>query len=186
MLRRIALPLVVTLVLGCGGAPQPAASPSDPGSAPADGKGAVDTGAAAATTAATAPSAPTPSTPAEKPPGDAGSVGRVVATDAPIATKITQDEILALVQKNADLFSRCYNIGVASTKGFRAKVTIKATVSPVGAVNAAEVLSSTAKNPKVDACVSDAFKKLTFTRPKGSGATVFTFPLSFDGVEQVQ
>jgi hypothetical protein len=59
-------------------------------------------------------------------------------------------------------------------------------VSPLGTVNAIEVLSSTTKSPKVDACVTDAFKKLTFARPAGSGATVFTFPMQFDPMQQVQ
>jgi outer membrane biosynthesis protein TonB len=187
MLRSIALPLMVALAAGCGAAPTPAGSTPDPGSTPAESKPAPDAaaGAGAATPAAAAAVA-TPAAAADKPAGDAATVGRVVATDAPIASKITQDDILALVQKNADLFGRCYTIGAAASKSFRAKVTIKATVSPLGAVNAVEVLSSTAKNPKVDACVSDAFKKLTFTRPAGSGATVFTFPLSFDGMEQVK
>ena len=39
---------------------------------------------------------------------------------------------------------------------------------------------------RVDACVVDGFKKLSFNRAAGSGATVITFPLSFDGMEQVQ
>ncbi len=124
---------------------------------------------------------------ADKGPSDpAAAVGKATAVDAPLNTKITRDDILALVQKSSDLFNRCYTLGAGGAKSFRAKVTIKATVSPVGAVNAVEVLSSTAKNPKVDACVGDAFKKLTFNRPKGSGATVFTFPMSFDGMDQVQ
>lgn len=188
MMRVAVLPLALVLVLGCGGGASPPAA--DPSAAPSDGKAAAGDGAAVSPAAAAAAAPPAVSTPPaqadSKPAGDAATVGRVVATDAPIATKITQDDVLALVQKNADLFGRCYTIGAAASKSFRAKVTIKATVSPLGAVNAVEVLSSTAKNPKVDACVSDAFKKLTFARPKGSGATVFTFPLSFDGMEQVQ
>lgn len=114
-------------------------------------------------------------------PGRAG-----VATDAPITTAITQDDVLALVQKNAESFNRCYTLGAGASKSYRAKVAVKATVGPTGAVNGVEVTSSTSKNPKVDACVVDAFKKLTFLRPKNSGTTTFTFPLSFDGLEQVQ
>ena len=105
--------------------------------------------------------------------------------DQTVATTITQGEILALVQKNADAFYRCYSVGAGGVKkGYTAKVKVKATVSPLGTVNAVEVLSSTTKSAKVDACVVDTFKKLTFVRPKGSGATVFTFPLSFDGIDQ--
>jgi TonB family protein len=118
-------------------------------------------------------------------PAGAPSPGKAVASDAPIVTKITQDDILALVNSHMDIFNRCYTLGAGTSKSYRAKVTVKATVSPTGSVTAVEVLDSTAKNPKVDACVGDGFKKLTFERPKGSGATVFTFPLSFDGIVQV-
>ncbi len=95
--------------------------------------------------------------------------------------------MLAAVQKSSDAFFACYSLGAGGKKkDYRAKVTIKATVSPTGAVNAVEILSSTTKSAKVDACVGEAFKKLTFNRPQGSGATVFTFPLSFDGMAQTQ
>jgi len=184
MPHRITVALPLAFILGCAATPSaepaqtPAPASADSPSTPAE---------------APAPKAP-PSSPTDaKPPSptdtkkadEAPPAGRAAPADAPISTKITQDEILSLVQKSSDLFNRCYTIGAGASKSFRAKVTIKATVSPVGTVSAAEVVNSTAKNPKVDACVSDAFKKLTFPRPKGSGATVFTFPMNFDGLEQV-
>jgi hypothetical protein len=188
MLRRTVLALPLVLFLGCAPA-APAASPGAPPPAEAESTPAtrsLETAPPASPAVAAAP-APAPDS-AKK--GDASPPppppGRAVATDAPISTKITQDDILALVQKNTDAFYRCYTLGAGATKSYRAKVTVKATVSPVGAVNAVDVVNSTAKNPKVDACVVDAFKKLVFTRAPGSGATVFTFPLSFDGMEQVQ
>ena len=123
---------------------------------------------------------------ASQPPPSPSTVGRAATTDANIITKISQDDILALVNKNSDVFYRCYGIGAGASKSWRAVVTIKATVSPSGSVTAIDVVSSTTKNPKVDACVTDGFKKLTFTRPAGSGATVFTFPMQFEPMQQVQ
>ena len=194
MLRRIVFAVPLALVsaalgcaaLGCGAAPPPAAATSpEPTMAPSatatEGRSDAATKPAAAAAEAPRPqgdSGPAPSSPA---PGRAG-----VATDAPIVTTITQNDVLALVQKNAESFNRCYTLGAGASKSYRAKVTVKATVGPTGVVNGVEVTSSTSKNPRVDACVVDAFKKLTFARPKGSGTTTFTFPLSFDGLEQVQ
>lgn len=106
--------------------------------------------------------------------------------DAPLAGNITQNDVMAQVTKNMELFNRCYALGAGTSKSWRAKVTVKATVGPSGAVGSAEIVQSTAKNPKVDACVVEAFKKLSFPRPPGAGATTFTFPLSYDGMEQVQ
>jgi len=48
------------------------------------------------------------------------------------------------------------------------------------------VLSSTTKNPKVDACVKDAFKKIKFPAPKNAGTSVITFPIQFAGLEEVK
>jgi len=185
-MHRFALILPLAFALGCGGSAPPPAAATETGSAPAAASPAAAGAAPAAAAAAAAPAAAPAA--ADKAPGDAaGSVGKATATDAPINTKISQDDVLALVNKNADAFFACYTLGAGSKKkDYKAKVTIKATVSPTGAVNAVEVLTSTTKNAKVDACVSDAFKKLTFNRPAGSGATVFTFPLSFDGMAQTQ
>jgi hypothetical protein len=187
MLRRTVLALslaTVLAVLGCGAAP--AAVPAQSGATPPADAAPGAAGASPASATTPPPGQDNGNTKAEKTDASPPPVSRAVATDAPITTKITQDDILALVQKNTDAFYRCYSLGAGTAKkSYRAKVTVRATVSPVGAVNAVDVVSSTAKNPKVDACVIDAFKKLTFTRAPGSGATVFTFPLSFDGMEQV-
>ena len=182
MARIVALTLPLAFAFGCASS-QPAASP---GAGPSDtGKPSTGDAAPPGTAAVTAPAAG--SAPDADKKADTAAAKGPAASDAPINTPITQEEVLALVQKNADAFYRCYTVGAGGAKkGYKAKVKVKATVSPAGVVNAVEVLSSTTKSAKVDACVVDNFKKLTFTRPKGSGATVFTFPLSFDGMEQVQ
>lgn len=132
--------------------------------------------------------ADTPATGAPAEGGKPAAIGRATAstTDAPLTSNITQDAVIAQVAKSSDAFNRCYALGAGASKTWRAKVTVKATVGPTGTVNSIDVTSSTAKNPKVDACVAEAFKKLVFPRPKNAGTTTFTFPLSFDGMEQVQ
>jgi len=182
MLRRSALVLLpLSLALGCGGAaaPPPATPPAE---APASD--------ATRGLQLLPDTKPAPEKPADNRKEDAASggplaPGRAVATDAPIVTQITEDDILALVNKNAEAFYRCQRLGAGASKSWRATVTIKATVSPLGTVTAIEVASSTTRSPKVDACVTDAFKKLTFARPAGSGATVFTFPMHFDPMQPV-
>jgi hypothetical protein len=176
------LALAATL-LGCsGGTTPPAAPPTDvPAVATAEAVGASvakpagkDDKPADAAKPMAAASPPPPPAPA-----------KASVSDAPILGNITQADILAAVNKHGDTFNRCYSIGAGSSKTYTAKITVKATVGPTGVVNTVEVVASTAKNPKVDACVVDAFKTIAFNRAPGSGATVFTFPLSFDG-EQTQ
>ena len=185
MIPRALLACPLALVLGCGAAPAAPAAPSP-----------VEPGAITPAAADALPAQPTlgvlkdadrgapQKTPEPPPPG---AVARAAAspTDAPLTGTITQDEVMNQVGRSSDLFNRCYSLGAGASKSWRAKVTVKATVGPTGNVGAVDVVSSNAKNAKVDACVVDAFKKLQFPRAKGAGATTFTFPLSFEPMEQV-
>jgi outer membrane biosynthesis protein TonB len=171
------------LLLGCGGAAPPASAPASP-DAPAVSSPpppAAQTDLPKAADAAPAATSRATATAAAPPAGDAQPASATV--DAPLATGITQKDVLDQVQKHADTFDRCVAIGSAGAKGFRAKVTLKATIGPSGVVNAAEVASSNAKSTAFDACVLDAFKKLTFPRSKASGATMLMCPLSFDAAQ---
>jgi TonB family protein len=99
---------------------------------------------------------------------------------------LTQQEIRAVVLKHAELFDKCYLIGAGKSRDFVATVTVKATVAKSGTVTVTEVLKSTSKNPKVDACVADAFKQIKFPPPKGAATSVITFPIEFHGTEEVR
>ena len=48
-----------------------------------------------------------------------------------------------------------------------------------------EVTKSTANNPKVDACVAQAFKRVKFPAPADGATSVITFPITFNGLEVV-
>jgi outer membrane biosynthesis protein TonB len=176
-----ALALALAL-LGCGASPPPPAAPVQPEATPAVASPTAPPVAAQPDLPANADTAPASATKAAA----AGVQAASATTDAPLATGITQQDVLDQVQKHAELFDRCVSLGAKGVKSFRAKVTLKATIGPSGTVNAAEVASSTAKNAAVDACVLDAFKKLTFPRPKGSGATMLMCPLSFDAAQVAQ
>jgi TonB family protein len=184
MLRRIALVSPLLFLLGCGAASPPAETPPQPAEPAAKAAEAASTPAASAAAASPASAPPPAAEPRSV--GKATASGGGASTDAPIMTGLTQDQILDGVQKSANLFNGCYTLGAGKSKDFRATVKVKATVGPTGVVNAAEVLSSNAKNPKVDACVLEAFKKVKFPPPKGGGTAVITFPMNFDGAQQVQ
>lgn len=109
-----------------------------------------------------------------------------VVNTTPLSGKMTQQEIADILSKNAAYFNDCYTIGAGKGQEFKGTVTVKATIGPSGAVTVAEVVKSTAKNAKVDACVVTAFKKIKFPAPSNGGTTVITFPMEFQGVEQVK
>jgi TonB family protein len=200
--RSIALVSCLFLV-ACGGAPPPAAEAAR---APADPAG---TGAAAA--ASSSPGEGMPMLRQGAPPADDGHavttsppppphgsttatgkgkeerVGQaVVDTSEPISGKLTTADIGRILEKNGDVFGECYTLGAGGkTKDFKGVVTVKATIGPSGAVNQVDVTKSTANNVKVDACVREAFKKIKFPRPHDGATSVITFPISFNGVEQI-
>lgn len=105
--------------------------------------------------------------------------------DTPLGGKLSQAEIRKIVLAHGELFDRCYTIGAQGGIQFVAKVEIKAFLGPSGKANKTQVLKSTAKNPKVDECVADAFKQIQFPRPHEGATSVVTFPIEFQGAEQV-
>jgi TonB family protein len=158
---------------------------------------------ATATVAAEAPAAPTatalaaanPSLDSGKDKGnkDKGKGGTapgaaVVDTKEPlVGGTLSQEDVRKILEKSGEVFDDCYTLGAGGkTKEFIATIRVKATLGPTGAVNAAQVIQSTAKNPKVDACVSEAFKKIKFPAPKNAGTSVITFPITFGGLQEVR
>lgn len=181
------------LMVGCGGAPPPAAeAPRAPAessapAAPIDEVKKPDE----PETKPSAPPAPGAVPQGTAAPDGAGGkdkhVGQAVVETRPLAGKLTQDDIRRILEQNGDVFGDCYTLGAGGKlKNFKGVVTVKATIGPKGAVNQVDVTKSTANNTKVDACVRESFKKIKFPPPHDGATTVITFPISFNGVEQVQ
>jgi TonB family protein len=199
--RSIAL-VSCLLLVACGSAPPPAAegprAAADPsmGAAaaasaspemPAVGQGAAPSDHGTVLAAAPPPAPPPPPRSSTTSTGKEERVGQaVVDTSEPISGKLTQADIGRILEKNGDVFGDCYTLGAGGKmKDFKGVVTVKATIGPSGTVNQVDVTKSTANNPKVDACVRDSFKKIKFPKPRDGATSVITFPISFNGVEQV-
>lgn len=190
---------------GCGGAPPPSGTAGPNGSKEMEpgprGDGATATGGLsddkkageeqAADKGGTrgpgaSPPPPNPITSPGEPDNKTPHQAAVVDSgSAPLAGRLTQQEIGEILSKNAALFNDCYTIGAGKSQSFTGVVTVKATLGPSGSVTDAQVIKSTAKNQKVDTCVVQAFKKIKFPPPKDGGTSVITFPMEFEGVEQV-
>ncbi len=118
---------------------------------------------------------------------DKGVNQAVVESPEPLSGKLTQADIGRILEKNGDVFGDCYTLGAGGkNKDFKGVVTVKATIGPSGTVNQVDVTRSTANNAKVDTCVRDAFRKIKFPKPRDGATSVITFPISFNGVEQIQ
>lgn len=181
--RSIGLLASAFVLIACGSAPPPdPAAPSTGSVAPVASAAPEDSAAPAATAA---PSAIASAAPLESPaPAAAAVVPEKASAGTPLTGKISQKTIMDLVLKHGELFNDCYTIGAGGSKQFVATVTVKLSIGPTGIVNATQVVKSTAKNPKVDKCVADAFKKMPFP---ATGSTVpITFPMEFSGAEEIR
>ena len=182
-------------VVGCGSVPQPAADmPRVRSEAAAASASPVDKLERTPGSGAVVESLPPPTLQGAAAEGAAlpdkggrsGVNQAVVAPPEPLSGKLTQADIGRILESNGDVFGECYTLGAGGkTKDFKGIVTVKATIGPSGVVNQVDVTRSTAKNPKVDACVREAFKKIKFPHPRDGATSVITFPISFNGVEQV-
>lgn len=177
--------LAFTACSGAKDAGAPETAPADPASdsASAPGASALDV----TSTAEGEPSDEEGSVPATPgAPKESKPVGQAATTEGNLTGKLTQADILALVNEHNELFNDCYTIGAGDSQQFVATVTIKATIGPSGKVADTEIVKSTAKNPKVDDCVTTAFKKMPFPKPADGATTVITFPMKFEGAEEIQ
>jgi len=175
MIHRLCAPFGMLLFCAsaCGSTtPEPAPPPGETALAPEPAVSAPGAPSAAATDPAAQSSA-------------SAAAGSSAAPSEPETKELTgrmdQNQVRDILLKNGDLFNDCYTVGAGKGEQFVGTVTVRATVGPKGNVTDAKVVKSTAKNPKVDACVVEAFKKIKFPPPKDAAASIITFPMEFKG-----
>lgn len=193
-MRLTAMGLVLLGAAGCGGsAPPDAASPGSAssetpaGSEPSVGSAVGSTDGKDGKDEKSAELPGTPPVTGAPAPDKTGATPQNASVDGQALTgSLSKAEIRNIVIKHGELFDECYSIGAGKSNQFVATVTIKATIGPSGVVNETKVLGSNAKNVKVDQCVADAFKKIKFPVPSNGATSVITFPMEFQGAEQVK
>ena len=188
-MRLTAMAFVLLDAAGCGGsAPADPATPGSGVSSETPGGSEPSVGSAAVAPddkGAELPGAP-PATSAPSPDKTGATPQNAAVEGQALTGSLSKAEIRNIVTKHAELFDECYSIGAGKSMQFVATVTIKATIGPSGVVNETKVLGSNAKNAKVDQCVADAFKKIKFPVPSNGATSVITFPMEFQGAEQVK
>ena len=157
------------------GAPKPADArhrpktewQADPSTALSD-----PTAAASATATAAASASPAPER------GHGKSSGAVQGAVVDSAGGLSEAEVRTTIVQQQAVFRACYELGVAATSsGFSGTVALRATIGPTGTVASVDVLSSSTKLLRVDACVADAVRRIQF--PAKGGSAVVGFPIEF-------
>lgn len=185
------LPLLalVAALAACGGG-SPAATDTPKGATPAaadmPADGADGDGPADATPAAgDAPAAPAGSTaPAG---GTAPPGGAPAGEPAPKASAmdlggtLSAAQVAKFVEDHQSFFDPCIQIAEKGGKVYKVSITTKVWVGPRGKVNKTEIVKTTSKDKSFGTCVTGAFEKIAFGKPKDGATATLTFPMTFSG-----
>jgi hypothetical protein len=90
---------------------------------------------------------------------------------------LSPEQVRRVVMSRMGAFQACFEIASAHDPTLKGNVGIAFSVSPGGAVSAANVTGSSLKNPRVEGCMLRAFQRLKF--PSADKPTNAAFPFAF-------
>lgn len=178
-----------------GGAPTPETPAGEP---PADAAAPGDMAGDAAPPAGDAPGEP--------PPSDAPAAGAPASSGAPAASgdpagapagepapkpsamdlggTLSPAQVAKFVEDHHTYFDPCIQIAEKGGKVYKVSITTRVWVGPRGKVNKTEVVKTTSKDDAFGKCVTGAFEKIAFGKPKDGATATLTFPMTFSGEQQ--
>jgi TonB family protein len=98
---------------------------------------------------------------------------------ASVQGSLSKEVIRRIIKQHLNEVRYCYEKSLVAQPGLGGKMAVKFTISPTGAVEAANVSTSTMGAPDVESCVAQAFERWTFPAPEGGGTVNVTYPLAF-------
>ena len=102
-----------------------------------------------------------------------------VRTGATTVTgRLPPEVIQRIVRQNFGRFRVCYETGLKADPTLQGNVVVHFVIDATGTVANASETGSTLKDPEVRACVTKAFRGLSFPQPEG-GVVVVEYPITF-------
>ena len=86
---------------------------------------------------------------------------------------------MKVIDQNLGRLKYCYQREVTNNPSLKGKITVKFVVAKDGTVSKANIESSSMRNPKVEDCLTKAFMRFTFPKPKGGGMVIVSYPFAF-------
>ena len=108
--------------------------------------------------------------------GRDAKVPQIRSGNADVRGSLSKEVIRRVIQRHINEVRFCYEQELNSRPDIAGRVQIKFIISPSGAVQAANVESSTLGSPKAEGCIATAVRRWTFPAPDGGGIVIVSYP----------
>jgi TonB family protein len=108
--------------------------------------------------------------------GRDAKVPQIRSGNADVRGSLSKEVIRRVIQRHINEVRFCYEQELASRPDLGGRVQVKFIVSPSGAVQAANVESSTLGATRAENCIAQAVRRWTFPAPDGGGIVIVSYP----------
>ncbi len=107
-----------------------------------------------------------------------GGVG-LIEDEGEVSGGLDRDIIAEYIKKQIGHILACYERQLSARKDLGGKVSVKFTISGLGAVETQNITESTMKDATVEGCILNRVAKWTFPAPNGGTKVIVTYPFLF-------
>jgi pSer/pThr/pTyr-binding forkhead associated (FHA) protein len=108
--------------------------------------------------------------------GRDAKVPQIRSGNADVRGSLSKEVIRRVIQRHINEVRFCYEQELSSRPDLGGRVQVKFIVSPSGAVQAANVESTTLGAPRAENCIAQAVRRWTFPAPDGGGIVIVSYP----------
>jgi hypothetical protein len=108
--------------------------------------------------------------------GRDAKVPQIRSGNADVRGSLSKEVIRRVIQRHINEVRFCYEQELNARPDISGRVQVKFIISPSGAVQAANVESSTLGSPKAEGCIATAVRRWTFPAPDGGGIVIVSYP----------
>jgi hypothetical protein len=108
--------------------------------------------------------------------GRDAKVPQIRSGNADVRGSLSKEVIRRVIQRHINEVRFCYEQELNSRPDLSGRVQVKFIISPSGAVQAANVESSTLGAARAETCIAQAVRRWTFPAPDGGGIVIVSYP----------
>lgn len=105
-----------------------------------------------------------------------GKVPLIRSGDADVRGSLSKEVIRRAIQRHINEVRFCYEQELASRPDLSGRVQVKFVIAPSGAVQAANVESSSLAASRAEQCIAQAVRRWSFPAPDGGGVVIVSYP----------